>query len=75
MVTLERIDDRDISEDHAILKVFAQQVAALGSLRRRNHSSIPPSQMVAILESPGFLEKTSLLNDRLPAAPTPHLLT
>ena len=37
MVTLERIDDRNIAEDHAILKVFAQQVAALGSHRRRNH--------------------------------------
>ena len=40
MVTLERIDDRYISEDHAILKVFAQQVAALGSHRRRNLASL-----------------------------------
>ena len=40
MVTVERIDDRYISEDHGILKVFAQQVAALGSHRRRKLASL-----------------------------------
>ncbi len=75
MVTLERIDDRDISEDHARLKVFAQQVAALGSHRRCNHWSVAPGQLVAVLEIPGLLEKTSVLNDRLPAEQTLHILT
>ena len=75
MVTLEPIDDRDIAEDHAILKVFAEQVAALGPHCRRNHWSVPPRQLVAVLEIPGFLEKTSVLHLRLPAEQTPHILT
>ena len=57
VVTIERIDDRDIAKDHASLKVFAQQIAALGSHRRCHHGSIPPGQLKPVLESPGCFEK------------------
>jgi hypothetical protein len=63
---MERIYDPQVSILLVFLQVFGQQIPAVSQLSSRNNQSIPPGNLITILNKPCVFQNTRVYHHRLP---------
>ena len=63
---MERIDYSQASKFLLFLQIFGQQIPAIIQLSSRNNQSIPPGNLITILNKPCIFQNTRVYHDRLP---------